>query len=336
MKKSDIDKIYREYHSQKQLYERFCSEVVNQLNELIASAAISPALPIHYRVKTWNSILQKIERKEYTIGSLNEIPDIAGIRIVLLFQRDMVNIADIIEDTLKILNKENTADRLGESEFGYGSIHFEVAAPDEWLKVPTLRPIGGILGEIQVRTAAQHIWAAASHILQYKKESDVPLPLRRTITRVAALLETVDLEFERVLAERDEYTTDINTEDKDETLNTDTLKKSLNTFLPGQNLSENESYSELLLELHHFNITKIGNLKSLINETWERALKEEAEYVKRKKAKLEETGEFEGTSIDRINKGVYFTHVGLIRQALREKFGDNKLDQYWRDKRKRK
>jgi len=336
MKNSDIDKIYQEYHLKKQLYERFCSEVVNQMNELITSAAISPALPIHFRVKTWNSILQKIERKEYTIDSLSRIPDIAGIRIVLLFQRDMVKIVDIIEDTFKILHKENTVDRLGESEFGYGSIHFEVSAPDEWLKVPTLRPIGGIHGEIQVRTAAQHIWAAASHMLQYKKESDVPLPLRRTITRAAALLEIVDLEFERVLAEREEYTTDINTEDKDETLNTDTLKKSLKTFLSENNLSDDEPYSELLLELYYFNITKIGDLKSLINETWEKVLKKDTEYVKRKKAEFEETGKWEGTSEDRINKGVFFTHAGLIREALRLKFGEEKVNKYLRNKMKRK
>lgn len=336
MKKSDIDKIYEEYQSQKQIYERFCSEVVKQLNELISSAAISPALPVHYRVKTWNSILQKIERKACTIGSITELPDMAGIRIVLLFQRDMVKISDIIEQTLQIINKENTIDRLGESEFGYGSIHFEVAAPAEWLKVPTLRPIGGIHGEIQVRTAAQHIWATASHILQYKKESDVPLPLRRTITRVAALLETVDLEFERVLDERDEYTTDINTEDIAETLNTDTLKKSLRSFLPVINFSEDEPYSELLLELNHFSITKIGHLKSLINETRERVLKKEVKYVKKKAIEFEETGNTEGTSINRIEKGVYFTHIGLVRQALREKFGDDKLNKYWKKKRLRK
>lgn len=60
--------------------------------------------------------------------------------------------------------------------------------------------MSGLKAEVQVRTVTQHVWAAASHVLQYKQEASVPLPVRRSIYRVSALLETVDLEFERVLS----------------------------------------------------------------------------------------------------------------------------------------
>jgi ppGpp synthetase/RelA/SpoT-type nucleotidyltranferase len=59
--------------------------------------------------------------------------------------------------------------------------------------------------ELQLRTLAQHIWAVASHKLQYKREASVPVPIRRSINRVSALLEMVDLEFDRVLLEREQY-----------------------------------------------------------------------------------------------------------------------------------
>ena len=77
--------------------------------------------------------------------------------------------------------------------------------PDDWLNVPTFREFKGLRAELQIRTLAQQLWAAASHKLQYKRESSVPYPIRRSIHRVAALLETVDLELERVLSERDPH-----------------------------------------------------------------------------------------------------------------------------------
>jgi hypothetical protein len=78
-------------------------------------------------------------------------------------------------------------------------VHFVVEFPEPWFVVPTIGPMRGLRAEIQVRTHAQHIWADASHILQYKKESSVAPKTRRDIHRIAALLETVDLEFEKVL-----------------------------------------------------------------------------------------------------------------------------------------
>lgn len=187
-----------------------------------------------------------------------------------------------------------------------------------------------------MRTAAQHIWAAASHVLQYKRESDVPFPLRRAITRSAALLETVDLEFERVLAEREEYALDINTDDPSEILNTDTLRESLLKLLPKENVSKDEDLSALLTELTHFGILNIGDLKKLINESWEGVMNEENKYVSGGQKEYKETGGVDGTSEDRITRGVYFTHTGLMRQALREKHGSDELDKFWKSLRKGK
>ena len=87
----------------------------------------------------------------------------------------------------------------------YQSLHYIIRIPKHWLKVSTFADLGELKAEIQLRTLAQHIWAATSHKLQYKHEDSVPPPIRRSIYRVSALLETVDLEFERVLAERGTY-----------------------------------------------------------------------------------------------------------------------------------
>jgi len=327
---TDLETIENEYNLSKNRYEKFCIEVVKQLNELISSASIIPALPIQYRVKSFDSILDKIlKTKRDSIRHLSDFPDIAGIRIVLLFERDIDKVVDIIDSNFSVLSKEDTRKRLGDSEFGYGSIHYEVKTPSEWLKVPSLKPLEKITGEIQVRTAAQHIWAAASHVLQYKNKSDVPSPLRRSINRAAALLETVDLEFERVLAKRDAYASGVDTEDPSETLNTETLKKSLLNLLPIENISEGEEYSDLLEELKHFGITTTGSLKKLMTDTLESVLKKESKHVSEGRRQLAEIGQVSGTSPDRITRGVYFNFTGLVRQAISEKYGRDVLLEYW-------
>jgi putative GTP pyrophosphokinase len=99
-------------------------------------------------------------------------------------------------NTFDIIKQENTTRKLREDQFGYSSMHYVVRFPKDWLVVPAMALFGEMKAEIQVRTIAQHLWADASHILQYKNEENIPEPIKRSIHRVSAILETVDLEFE--------------------------------------------------------------------------------------------------------------------------------------------
>lgn len=83
----DLNYLRCEYQKAVGIFERFCSELVTQLNELLRVESVIPALPIQYRVKSWESIEKKCERYGYVASNLNDIPDIAGLRIVLLFER---------------------------------------------------------------------------------------------------------------------------------------------------------------------------------------------------------------------------------------------------------
>ncbi len=145
------------------------------------------------RVKSLASIEEKIERKGLTLQSVTALDDLIGVRAILLFRKDLKIADKLISKTFHVLHKEDTATRLADDSFGYQSQHYVVQLPKSWSKIPSFSELGTIRVELQVRTLAQHIWAAASHKLQYKKENSVPPPLRRAISRVSALLETVDL-----------------------------------------------------------------------------------------------------------------------------------------------
>ncbi len=116
------------------------------------------------------------------------------------------------------------------------SVHFHVGLRSSWKKMPTFRKTGDLRAEIQVRTVAQHIWAAASHILQYKQQVNIPPPVRRSIYHASALLEIFDLEFERVLNEKELYGSKIDTRTSNEKLNVDSLAKVLEEVLPSKNM----------------------------------------------------------------------------------------------------
>lgn len=319
----NLETIEKEYQAKKGLYDLLCKEMTTQINELVCAEGIPLASPLEYRVKTWGSIAEKIERNQSNLKILSEMPDVAGIRIIALFRRDLERIATIIESNLDVLHKEDTSSRLAEDQFGYGSIHYLVRPPAAWVKVPTLKKLEGLQAEIQVRTGSQHIWAAVSHALQYKKEAHVPVPLRRAINRAAALLETVDLEFESFLREREEYAKELEARAANQPLNVESLRGLLGEMLPPQNRKPDEDYGELLDDILSLKIGTTGRLRTMIEKHLESAMKNEAAQVRRGTAQLEKGELLTGTTPERIKRGVYYSHVGLARQILRAEFGES-------------
>lgn len=193
------DALSREYSVIAPTAARFASTLQEQLEMMLATGNLTLGVPIEVRVKEWESIADKIARNRLKLTSLRELTDLVGLWLILLFKRDLPAVQDLISESFSVVSHEDTSARLSETQFGYQSVHYVIKLPGDWLRVPTLADFTGLRAEIQVRTLAQHIRAAASHKLQYKSESNVPAPIRRSIYRVSAILETVDLEFERVL-----------------------------------------------------------------------------------------------------------------------------------------
>lgn len=296
--------------------DRLRSSVVMELDELFVKDDVALGFPIESRVKTWSSISEKVDRKDIELASVVDLSDLIGVRVVLLFRKDLERVKDIISKNFDLISSEDTGDRLGDSEFGYQSHHYSVKVPDSWLSVPTWAGLGGFTIEVQVRTLAQHIWAAASHKLQYKQEKGVPPPIRRSINRVSALLETVDLELQRVLEERESYTDDMLAQpsrgaDRDEPLNVDNLAVILSDVFPSENRADFEDYSDLLEDINQLGVVGSMQIREIFKKHYESAMRKERVY-----ASSPPNGH-KGTH----RPGVYFRHVGLARQALKKEFG---------------
>lgn len=313
-----LDALHTNYQTKALEAARLRDALLEQLENLLHRNNVTLGVPLEGRVKGWGSIAEKIQRKSLALENVCDLDDLVGIRAILLFRPDLHRVDQLLRSTLTVLSAEDTSSRLNESQFGYQSRHYVVTLPRAWLSVPSFSSLGELKAEIQLRTLAQHIWAAASHKLQYKHEATVPPPLRRSIHRVSALLETVDLEFERLLVERETYVkSDISSLSADEPLNVDVVQSLLNDLLPTINRIDAEPYAELLEDLVHFGVSTSGCLSKLIGKHLKAILKADAQHVASRSA----DDDYDGTSAERIAVGVFFTHAGLAREALCEEFG---------------
>jgi hypothetical protein len=202
--------------------------------------------------------------------------------------------------------------------------------PQTWAGIPTFADLQGLKVEVQVRTLAQHIWAAASHKLQYKQEESVPPPLRRAIYRASALLETVDLEFERVLEEREIYIAEsANKVSPAEPLNVDLLVATLEKMFPPGNRSEGETYGDLLTDLLHFKVNTVDDLVKLLEKNMGAVLEADRETA----AKRLNDPAISPRTRSRAEKGLFWSHTGLARQAIKNEFGNPAWLEYFKSKR---
>ena len=136
--KGDMSILKSEYELKYSKYDKLCKEVTTQLSELLRREHITLAFPIEYRVKSLESISENCQRLDTIPAALEEIGDIAGLRIILLFRRDQEKVCDIIQECFEVLEVEDITERLSADQFGYGSIHFQVRPTAEWLVLPTL------------------------------------------------------------------------------------------------------------------------------------------------------------------------------------------------------
>jgi hypothetical protein len=226
--------------------------------------------------------------------------------------------------------------RLKADQFGYSSAHLVVGLPDSWLAVPTLASFGHLKAELQVRTLAQHMWAEASQVLQYKREDSAPPTVLRGLYRGSALLELLDLEFERILGERAAYREGLDVEASADVLNVDNLEKVLDSVLPVESKSPDEPYANVLRELRHFGIDTSGKLRAFVEANLEAAVAEDRERIKVEQGRLSRGEKVVGSSEERVRRGLYYSYAGHVRNMLRYQFGDHALTAVMKARRKRR
>lgn len=142
-------------------------EKINTINKkLLEKNGYEPVENIKYRIKKPDSIMKKLKLKNLppTYNSIIEnINDVAGIRIVCSFIDDIYEIVNYLQEdeNLEIIKIKDYVKEPKEN--GYRSFHVILKTSVGFKEYRE-----NILVEIQIRTIAMDFWAALEHKLIYK------------------------------------------------------------------------------------------------------------------------------------------------------------------------
>ena len=183
MNQEELKKIWMEYTDPQQLLddaEKFynlmmmyrCAirEVQTKLEVLDDEFSVeynrNPISFIKTRIKKPVSIYNKLQKLGYdfTIENIQQLNDVAGVRIVCAFIDDIYTIADLItqQDDIKVIKIKDYIKNPKPN--GYRGYHMIVEIPVFFAKGKTPMRV-----ELQIRTNGMDFWATLEHQLRYKK-----------------------------------------------------------------------------------------------------------------------------------------------------------------------
>lgn len=149
--------------------------------------------PIEYiktRIKTQDSIVQKLKRNGHEVNMENmigQLSDIAGVRLVCSFTSDIYRLAEMIgnQTDLKVISIKDYIAHPKTS--GYKSFHMIITVP-----VFLSDSVVDTKVEIQIRTIAMDFWASLEHKIYYKFEGDGPEYIREDLKACADMVSQLD------------------------------------------------------------------------------------------------------------------------------------------------
>ncbi len=350
-KQSNKELILSDFNTRKEFLQQFCQKTERLIKELLIENSIS-IHQISVRVKAEDSLSRKIDKKGDKYKILSDITDIIGIRIIVYLENEVDIVASILDKEFKV-DRENSIDKrnLKIDSFGYKSLHYVIGYNDERCALTEYKKYADFKAEIQIRSVLQHAWAEIEHDIGYKGDKEIPEQYKRTFHRVAALLETADLEFVRLKKELREYEKELpkEIEKRPDTVRID--KASLKSYLYNSTLvkkieasiiqntgapieQEVDNCEFIISKFDFFKIETIKDLDDLLNSKKKIIIDFASFFINNSRIIPIGISVFylfyilvleEGESIDKINEYIAFGSKNL---TTRKNFAKDLLDKY--------
>lgn len=145
---------------------------------------------INTRIKQPESIVNKMKKKGYELTykeMIENINDIAGVRIICQLKDDIFKIRNLIEE-LPGIQIEKEKDYVNHpKESGYSSYHMIIKIP-----VTLSKQIIYVKVEIQIRTMAMDFWASLEHKMKYKTDKEVNKKTSKELVNYAKIVNRMD------------------------------------------------------------------------------------------------------------------------------------------------
>jgi ppGpp synthetase/RelA/SpoT-type nucleotidyltranferase len=209
--RATVEKIIGEYDKSLSQFVDFCNKVRPYLEELLRKNEI-PFQTVLHRIKDREKVRTKYERpsKSGKYLALNDITDIAGLRVITYYEDDIDAVREVIESAFEI-DRENIEDKREPEDpenFSYHALHLIVSLKPSTLGDHTFGQLRGIRGEIQITSVLRHAWAEIAH-KWYDLDDRFPRNVKRRFARLSALIDLADEQFVQLRDEWDQANSSI-------------------------------------------------------------------------------------------------------------------------------
>ncbi len=161
----------------------------------------SPIHHIEYRIKTLDSIIDKLKRNGFDVTIDNiyaHINDVAGIRVICNYLDDIYYLRRLLTRTesFKVIREVDYIAQPKES--GYRSLHLIIDVPIVISEGTLHLPV-----EIQLRTIAMDMWASLEHELRYKSDRDFNAEESARLRLCSDAISEIDREMQNIYQGKD-------------------------------------------------------------------------------------------------------------------------------------
>lgn len=145
---------------------------------------------INTRIKSPESIEKKMSKRNIPMqykNMIEEINDIAGIRVICPLKKDIYSIKEFIENIpgLRVIKEKDYITNPKKS--GYTSYHLIVEVP-----ISLSRKLMYVKVEIQIRTMAMDFWASLEHKMKYKPKTEISKTASKELVSYAKMIQKLD------------------------------------------------------------------------------------------------------------------------------------------------
>jgi ppGpp synthetase/RelA/SpoT-type nucleotidyltranferase len=202
--KTAVDAILAEFEARSQTLTAFCARTKALIEACLQDANIRYQ-SVQARVKTKKKLREKYQdpAKDYT--KLDDITDLAGLRVITYYDDEIDRVAEVIEKQFKIDKKESVDKRNTDPDrFGYRAVNLICAHIDTRASDVEYKHFAGVFCEIQVTSILGHAWSEIEHEW-YDLKDAYPNDVKRRFSIIAALFELAGREFVEIRKLRADY-----------------------------------------------------------------------------------------------------------------------------------
>ena len=189
-----------EFNKLLSVYDKALNQVLDNIKILQTSLAnfydYNVIDHINYRIKTPESIVNKMKKKHYDLtynNLIQKVNDIAGIRIICPFQEDIFLVRNMLTNfpNIKILKEKDYIHHPKKS--GYSAYHLIVET-----HINFYEHVLPVKVEIQIRTMAMDFWSTTEHKMRYKSKSSLSIFDSKKLSFYAKVLNIIQSKIARL------------------------------------------------------------------------------------------------------------------------------------------